>query len=482
MHQTNTLRGEWVAFRRRGRLFALISAVLVTVLVGLLLAFAARATCSKGTVEVPCPTAPTGPDGQGVADRSYFAHRAIGERGGITVRLTGMTGTITYPPPDHDEIVDGLAPWAKVGIMIKDGTTPGSTYAALVMTGGHGVRMQHDYAHDVAGRPGGVSPGAPRWLRLTRDGATITGEESSDGVGWTRVGTAHLPRLPATARVGLFATSPGDLTLRPVLLGGAVAEIRFTQASGVFDHLALDGASGGWTHGAVGELGQTDWEELHRPPGFEREGGTFTVTGSGDVGPVPEERERTPADALAGLVLGLLVVLVVAVRSGAARVSVARAVVVGGAAAVTGLVAAAVTVPLTTAVFRANGNSVPEVPTGTALRIVLGVALLFGLAAVVALGVRALVRRAWVSIAVVVAVVVLPYAVAAVPLLPDEVARWLLRVTPAAGFAAQQSLVEYPQVVAHYAPSTGYFPLAWWAGLAVLGAWAAVAVAVKSPR
>ncbi|MFE2758175.1 hypothetical protein ACFXGA_39875 [Actinosynnema sp. NPDC059335] len=92
-------------------------------------------------------------------------------------------------------------------------------------------------------------------------------------------------------------------------------------------------------------------------------------------------------------------------------------------------------------------------------------------------------RRVWPSVVVVVAVGVLPYAVAAVPLLPDEVARWALRVTPAAGFAAQQTLVEYPQVVAHYAPSTGYFPLAWWAGLAVLAAWAAGAVvAVRSAR
>ena len=46
-----------------------------------------------------------------------------------------------------------------------------------MFTGGHGVRMQHDYVHDVAGSATGAS-----WLRLTRSGSTITGYESADGV------------------------------------------------------------------------------------------------------------------------------------------------------------------------------------------------------------------------------------------------------------------------------------------------------------
>ena len=41
-------------------------------------------------------------------------------------------------------------------------------------------------------------------------------------------------------------------------------------------------------------------------------------------------------------------------------------------------------------------------------------------------------------------------------------------MTPAAAFAVQQTLVRYPQVAAPYTPSDGYFPLAPWAGFAVL--------------
>ena len=36
----------------------------------------------------------------------------------------------------------GLVPWAKAGIIIKASTRQGSAYAAMMVTGGHGVRMQ----------------------------------------------------------------------------------------------------------------------------------------------------------------------------------------------------------------------------------------------------------------------------------------------------------------------------------------------------
>ncbi len=40
------------------------------------------------------------------------------------------------------------------------------------------------------------------------------------------------------------------------------------------------------------------------------------------------------------------------------------------------------------------------------------------------------------------------------------------------------TLIPYPQVSNLYTPSEGYFPLAPWAGLAVLCGWAAVALAL----
>jgi ABC-type transport system involved in multi-copper enzyme maturation permease subunit len=57
---------------------------------------------------------------------------------------------------------------------------------------------------------------------------------------------------------------------------------------------------------------------------------------------------------------------------------------------------------------------------------------------------------------------------------------WLARVTPAAAFAVQQTLTQYSQVSNVYTPSAGYWPLAPWAGLTVLCAWAAVALGLAA--
>jgi hypothetical protein len=58
--------------------------------------------------------------------------------------------------------------------------------------------------------------------------------------------------------------------------------------------------------------------------------------------------------------------------------------------------------------------------------------------------------------------------------MPASAANWLARVTPEAAFAVQQTLVHYDQVTTHYTPYNGYYPLAPWAGFAVLCAYTLV--------
>jgi uncharacterized membrane protein len=48
-------------------------------------------------------------------------------------------------------------------------------------------------------------------------------------------------------------------------------------------------------------------------------------------------------------------------------------------------------------------------------------------------------------------------------------------VTPAAAFAVQQSVIQYPQVNGDDAPTNGYYPLAPWAGFAVLCGYTVIA-------
>ena len=191
------LAAEWTKFRTvRGWVIAMIVAGLLVVGVGLLGHSQCGGIVVGGTTvsDSGC-TSPLGPGGEAVNDSFYFVHQPLGADGSLTVRVTSLTGT--------------AVPWSKAGIIVKASLRQGSAYAAMMVTGGHGVRMQWDYTQDVPGMTGTVSAAAPRWLRLTRAGDVITGYDSADGTHWTRVGTATLAGFGATAQAGLFAANPG---------------------------------------------------------------------------------------------------------------------------------------------------------------------------------------------------------------------------------------------------------------------------------
>ena len=185
------LRAEWVKFRTvRGWVVAMIVAVLAIVALGL--GPSMTGTCGKNGPASGC-AGPVGPGGEQVTDSFYFVHRPLTGNGDITVRVTSLTGQI--PTISGTGMRNGLMPWAKAGIIIKASTRQGSAYAAMMVTGRHGVRMQYDYTGDLPGLAGSVSAASPRWLRLTRSGDTLTGYDSANGTRWTRVGTVTLAGL-----------------------------------------------------------------------------------------------------------------------------------------------------------------------------------------------------------------------------------------------------------------------------------------------
>ncbi|GLW96503.1 ABC transporter permease subunit [Microtetraspora sp. NBRC 16547] len=494
------LRAEWTKFRTvRGWVLGLAVAPLVIVTLGLVSASGSHTSCG-GPYDV-CPAVPVGPGGEAVDDKFYFVHKPLTGDGSITARVSSMTGHIRKPDvtPGVRNEVDGVVPWAKAGVIVKDGTRQGSTYAATMVTGGHGVRMQYDFTGDMAGRPGGVSKDSPRWLRLTRSGEELTGYESADGRHWTVVGTARLAGLPDTVQVGLFVASPGDLTVQQADFGGSIQAVRFTEAIAVFDQVALEGrtSGGAWERDDIGVTLEPDGAP-HHPGGFAQSGDTYTVTGVGDIGPTGEGQRIE--STLSGLPAGLIVVIVAAVmfvtaeyRRGLIRTSLlagprrgrvlaAKATVIGTVTFVAGLAAAGIAVVVGTRILRSNGNPVLPVSTLTELRVIAGVAALLAVAAVLAFALGALFRNSAAAVTVAVAVIVVPHVLATTSVLPLGAAQWLLRLTPAAGFAVQQSIPEYPHVLAYYAPSAGYYPLAPWAGLSVLCAYAALALGLAVVR
>jgi len=479
------VRAEWTTFRTaRGWVLGTVGAVVVIVLLGLFAASKSQSFCSNGTVEVECPTPPVGPDGEAVRDKFYFVHQPLAGDGAITVRVTSMTGLITYPPPNHDEIVPGLVEWAKAGVIAKGGTAQGSRYVALMVTAEHGVRMQHDFIHDTAGKPAAVSAGAPRWLRLTRVGDTLTGEESADGASWTRVGTAT---LAGTVEIGLFVTSPSDLTVDR-RAGGGTVQARLAKATATFDNVGLTGTrpGGDWLRDDIGAEPNPDGTP-HHPGGVEVAGGVLTVSGNGDIAPLTGESGTGVQLVLIGLVIGLIMVIVVAalfvtteLRRG--RVLAAKAVVLGAVTFVAGTAAAALVLPLAWGVLRDNGSRQPGLPLPTIVRVAVETGLLVAGTALLALGLGALLRRGPAAVGIAVAAVVVPYLAAVLGGLPPAASEWLLRLTPAAAFAIQQVAPEYAHVLAYYTPGSGYYPLPAWGGLAVLAGYVALVLGLASAR
>ncbi|NBE94311.1 DUF1349 domain-containing protein [Nonomuraea sp. KC401] len=473
------LRGEWATFRSsRVWVLTMAASVLVTVSLGLLIAGGVRSTCVTGKGEGPCPAPLVGPDGTAVNDRYYFVHQPLKGDGGIVARVSDMTGQLRMPDavPGVRNVKEGVVPWAKAGLLVRQSLRQGSPYAAVMLTGAHGVRMQHNYIHDVAGGP----HNGPQWLRLTRSGDTVTGYESDDGKAWTEVSTVKLTGLAETVEIGLFAASPGVLWERAKA---------FAEVTATFDQVALQGANGSWRRDDVGVSMESDGTTPHHPGGVVESGGKFTVTGAGDIGPAPVEGGLRADLMLTGGAVGLIPVLVVAVTFVTAQrgrgligvglpggphpgcVLAAKAVVVGAVAFVAGLVTSGAVVPVGLAMLRANQNPIQPITLATGLRVVVGYAALTAVAAVLALGLAALVRRAVVAVGLAIALVVVPYLVATAGSVP-----WLLMITPAAGFAITQSVPTFAHVDVDQSLLGGYYPLPPWAGLTVTCGYAALAL------
>ena len=121
-------------------------------------------------------------------DQFNYVYQALPGNGTITARITSQTNT---------------SDWAKAGVMVKQSTTAGSTYALLAATPANGNTFQYNFN-------GSVSAGTatfPEWLRLVRAGTTVTAYTSPDGVTWTQVGTTTLSSLTSPATIGLFVCS-----------------------------------------------------------------------------------------------------------------------------------------------------------------------------------------------------------------------------------------------------------------------------------
>ena len=473
-----SLHAEWTKFRTvRGWVVSMAAVTLTVVLVALLTGISSD---QRGR-----PAVPIGPGGEPVTDSFYFLHQPLTGNGSITASVSALTDSTGSG-------LTGVVGWAKAGLILKASTRQGSAYAAIMVTSGHGVRMQDNYVNDIAGLPGPVAAASPRWLRLDRSGDAVTGYDSADGTHWTTVGTVHLAGLGPTVQGGLFVASPD--AVQGIGTVGSVA-------TAVFGNLSTRGGwvGGRWTGDQVGPT----YRYAGNTSGSATESdGSVTVTGAGDIAPAVRGSlggGGVIGDILFGTFPALIVVIVlgalfitteyrddlmhVTLAAGPrrGRVLAAKAIVLGVVTFVAGLAGTAVAVPLGERLARANGVYLFPVPPATQFRVELGTAALLATAAILALAAGTVFRRGAGAVTAVVVAIVLPYLlVAQIPFLPAGVSDWLTRVTPAAAFAIQQTLVRYPQVSSVYSPYNGYYPLAPWTGFAVLAGYAVVSLAVAA--
>ena len=441
----------------------------------------------------PRTVVPTGPGAEGVADTYEFVHRTLTGDGTVTAEITSLAGASSTNASNVQETLSsshpGLAAWAKAGLLLTPSTTQGSTYAAVMATGNHGIRFQYDYTHDTAGPANTPTASTPRWLRLVRSDDTINGYASSDGQHWTKVGSAHLSGLSSTVQVGLFTTSPVDFN----------GEAGYpTLATATFNHLTINGANeatDSWLGQDIG-AGQTSFYPTLASGSYHHFGESVVISGSGDIAPATVQglmgTHTASSSLLLGLIVGLLVVIVVAAMFVTAeyrrglirttftampargRVVAAKGLIVGAVAFVLSLAVMAVIIPLSQHLLRTHGNYVFPAPTLTQVRIGIGASAVVALAAITVTALSAILRRAAAAITAGAAVFLLPFILASAT--GGGTAEWLLRLTPAAGLSMLQALTQYSQVSYAYTLSNGYYPLSPLAGFAVMGGYTLLAL------
>jgi regulation of enolase protein 1 (concanavalin A-like superfamily) len=108
--------------------------------------------------------------------------------------------------------------------MIRESLNAAAAQASMFVTPGKGLAYQRRLTTGAASLNTQVTGAAPRWVRLTRAGQTITASVSTDGSSWSDVGTDTVS-VSSDAWVGLAVASHDSSR----------------TATATFDHVAIVG-------------------------------------------------------------------------------------------------------------------------------------------------------------------------------------------------------------------------------------------------
>jgi hypothetical protein len=171
------------------------------------------------------------------SDEFTYAYKSLSGDATIVARVTS-NGT-------------GSDPWAKGGVMIRDGLDGGSAHVMMAITGGGGNGASFQYRTAADGGSGNtdstgiVAP--PYWVKLERAGDSFSGYVSPDGNAWTIVGTQEVV-LAAPVYVGICVTSH---------VAGAERTFQFENIK------TTGGVSGAWQGAVIASPRHNDLQDLY---------------------------------------------------------------------------------------------------------------------------------------------------------------------------------------------------------------------------
>jgi regulation of enolase protein 1 (concanavalin A-like superfamily) len=172
-------------------------------------ALAGSSTYSSGVFAVDA----AGNDIWNTADQFRFIYQAVSGDVEIVARVDSLT------------VVD---PFTNAGVMIRASLAAGSMHGYTSETGSYGVyfRRRLTTGGTTTSNQGAVVP-APIWVRLVRQGTTVTSYSSTTGTSWTLIGSQTIA-LGATAYVGLAVSSHNAATRT----SARFSNVRVTTPSG----------------------------------------------------------------------------------------------------------------------------------------------------------------------------------------------------------------------------------------------------------
>ena len=145
----------------------------------------------------------SGGDIWGYADAFHFVYRPLNGDGQIIARVFSMQYT---------------DPWAKVGVMIRENSSPDAkdVFVGLSGQGGSTMQWRPVTGDRTSGSVDGPLAKLPYWVKLTRAGDIFTGYVSADGTTWRMVATATVP-MNKNLLIGLAVTSHNNSALNSTL-------------------------------------------------------------------------------------------------------------------------------------------------------------------------------------------------------------------------------------------------------------------------